>query len=170
MSTHIRTISQRLLCLLAPLAFSACSDGPSEPQAPIVRGVITTASDCVGLGSLSLEDCSKLIERAVAMHESTAPTYPKLKHCEEAEGTDKCERTDVRSYRPRLMAFMVVLGTPPEAQPLYPTMKGEVGFRTAGNDLFLPEDEKFLFSLNARSAAERYAGNSSGGGGSGGFF
>jgi len=142
---------------------SGCGEAPKQPQAPLVRGVLTTAADCAGLGTLSVETCAKAIEMAVAEHEAHAPSYPSLKVCEKAEGVDKCERTDTKGYRPRLMAFIVTMTDPPVAAPLYPTPKGEAGFRTANNSLLLSEDESLTFSRPARAAAEMQA--SKGGGG-----
>jgi len=143
------------------LALAGC--GASEPQSdtPIERGVFTSATDCAEGGKRTLEQCSAAITAAVAEHERAAATYPSLKSCETAEGADKCERTDTKSFRPRLMAFLVRMTDPPAAWPLYPTIKGEAGFRTGDNTILLSEDESLTFSRPALAAAELHAGKGS---------
>jgi hypothetical protein len=149
------------------IGLGACSaEPPQPPSAPVAaRGVFTSAADCAALGKLSLEKCARAIEQAVADHEANAPVYSSLKACEKAEGPDKCERTDAKTYRPRLMAFLVELTDRPYGAPLYPTARGETGFRTAGNSLLLSDDETLTFSRPALGAAELMAGKSNGGGG-----
>ena len=72
------------------------------------------------------------------------------------------ERTDTKSFRPRLMAFLVRMTDPPAAWPLYPTIKGEAGFRTGDNTILLSEDESLTFSRPALAAAELHAGSTNG--------
>jgi uncharacterized protein YgiB involved in biofilm formation len=166
MTFENRRTTAFLLCLLIlPAALAGCGDSEAVPQAPIVRGVFTTAADCSNLGTLTLAQCSDAISSAVSAHDGNAPVYSSLKACEKEEGAEKCERTSERSYRPRLMAFLVAMSTPPQSSPLYPTKKGELGFRTADNTLLASDDENLTFSLQARSAAETFAGKAGGGGG-----
>ena len=168
-SKNRRTIAFLLCAWSLPLTLGGCGQSSEAPQAPVVRGVFTTAADCSNLGTLTLEQCSNAISGAVSAHDSTAPNYPSLKACEKEQGPEKCERTSERSFRPRLMAFIVAMSTPPQAAPLYPTLKGEPGFRTADNSVLASDDENLTFSLQARSAAEMFAGKAGGDGG-GGLF
>jgi hypothetical protein len=155
-----------LLALMAgPGTLAGCGrSGPQEAQSSVARGVFTNASDCAAIGMLTLDKCSKAIEQAIAQHESAAPTYPSLKACEKAEGAEKCERTDTKSFRPQLMAFLFTLSDPPLAEPLYPTGNGERGFRTAKKSVLLSEDESLTFSRQALAAAEMHAGPGGGAG------
>jgi uncharacterized protein YgiB involved in biofilm formation len=146
------------------LAFAGCGSSAPDPQGGVERGVFTSATDCAEAGKLTLDQCSLAIAAAIAEHEQTAPLYPSLKSCEKVEGSEKCERTDTKAFRPRLLAFVVTMSDPPEAQPLYPTSNGEAGFRTASKKVLLSDDESLMFSKPALAAAELNVGNSNGGG------
>ncbi|MGQ0673447.1 MAG: DUF1190 domain-containing protein [Hyphomicrobium sp.] len=148
------------LVLAASAALSTGGCGGEEPAAaaptpaPTERAVFVSAVDCEASGRFSLDDCSSAIETAIRAHEGAAPTYKSLRACEEAEGTDKCERVGERIYRPLLVAFVFENATPPSATPLYHTNDGNPGFRSAGKQLFLGTDDNLMFSKSAKNAYE----------------
>lgn len=140
-----------LLCAATGLAGCGGEEELAKPTAD--RHVITSAMDCERAAPLTVEQCSKALERAVSLHEKTSPTYPSMTECETTEGAGRCERTEAKRYRPRLSAFVVVAETPPVAYPLYTAKPGEAGFRSNDSTNFLIDNEKLRFSLKARQAA-----------------
>lgn len=138
------------------VVLGGCGGEAPKAKGPIYKGVYTSASDCAGGGHLTIDACSALIERGIAEHERTAPTYNSQKSCEAAEGADKCERSATNKFRPRLSAFMVLTTEPPTIRPLYPTLGGENGFRTADKTVIKADDESLNFSLGAQSLAEAH--------------
>ncbi len=141
----------------ALLALAGCGDSSTPDGEALVRGVVTTSADCAGIGKLSLEQCQQAIESAVAMHEANAPSYPSLQACEAAQGPEKCERTNGAGFRPRLMAFIIVMGTPPYAEPLYPAGSSDAGFQTGNRTKISTADASLTFSRQARGIAEMFA-------------
>lgn len=148
---------------LATLALAGCGSGSQEPAKPVARGVFTSASDCAEAGTLTLEQCSNAIAQAVANHEKTAATYTTLKKCEATEGTERCERTAEKVFRPRLLAFAVTPGKPPSASPLYASGNGQPGFKMSDKKVLQADDESLTFSRAAMGVAELHAGKSGGG-------
>lgn len=155
-----RTRVLYLAAALPGLLLAGCGD--SQPQAaapaaaPVVKGVFVSARDCTDSGQAPREACEAAIDRAVAAHVATAPSYPSQRACETAEGTNMCERTDAKTYRPRLIAFLVTFAKPVSAQPLYPH-KTDPGFRTLGNKVtILVSDDGYTFSRTALSSADMY--------------
>lgn len=147
----------RLSFAASLLALAGCgASAPQNPKAPVAKGVFTSASDCAGAAILSLEECSDVIEKAVADHERTSPSYSSQKACESAEGADKCERTEAKRFRPRLSAFMIVAAEPPFARPLYPSDGTSVSFRTADKTVLSSDDDNVPFSRPAMAAAEGF--------------
>jgi hypothetical protein len=134
---------------------AGCGDSGSGPQSSAgdTRGVIASASDCVSFGADAVKACADAIEKAVTKHEASSQSYPNLSLCEREIGADKCERTATGHYRPRLSAFMVVIGPTARAEPLYPVSEG-VGFQTADKSKYLAEDRSIVFSSLALSVAE----------------
>lgn len=145
------------LSLLLAASLTGCGGSAPDPNAPKTpRGVYTSSTDCADAGKLKLEECSKLIEDAVAQHVAAAPSYTSLKACEKTEGPDRCERTDPKSYRPLLAAYLVTFSEPPAVLPLYPTLDGKPGFRDLAKGTHLDEDDSIVFSKSAAATYERY--------------
>lgn len=125
--------------------------------------VFTAASDCAATGKIKPAQCSQAIEAALNQHLAGSPVYRSLALCETTEGTEKCERMDAKSYRPRLAAMIASVaaaeqaeatGTPLAATPLYPTQAGELGFRMLDKSVILIDGENLVFSPQAIAAAE----------------
>lgn len=111
------------------------------------KAIYMSAADCADGGKLNADVCSILIERAVAQHEKTSPTFKSLRSCEEASGADRCTRDANGSYRMRLQAFMFEIGgAQPIATPLYPALQGNVGFRDAKKQLVAAIDDNLIVS------------------------
>lgn len=155
MSRQSRTLLPAALA--ASLMLAGCGDSgpPPAPPAPPEKFVFISATDCAAAGKLNLERCGDLIDKAVDEHIRKAPTYTSVKACETVEGSDRCERTDKKAFRPRLLAFAVVVaGNDAVAAPLYATIGGEPGFRTADKQMFLTTDENLNFSPKALAMYE----------------
>jgi hypothetical protein len=143
------------------LALSGCGgDQPVEAaaKAPTERHIFVSAVDCEASGKFALEDCEKAIDRAIRGHDKQAPSYKSVGTCEETEGLDKCERVGEKAYRPRLAAYVFDNAKPPAAKPLYLTLDGAFGFRTAEKEALLTKDDNLVFSKSARDLAELHAG------------
>ncbi len=138
------------------LALAGC--GGDEPKAkaaaPVERSIFVSAVDCEASGKLSIDDCSKAIEKAVTAHEKTSPTYKSQSSCETAEGADKCERVADKIFRPKLVAYILDAATPPVAKPLYPTADGVAGFRNGAKEVLLASDDNLIFSKSAQDLYE----------------
>jgi uncharacterized protein YgiB involved in biofilm formation len=137
-----------------------CGDGGSVAgsKAADTRGVIASASDCVSFGADAVKACATAIERAVESHEASSASYNNIEACESAVGVNRCERSASGTYRPRLSAFMVTVGSSAaHAEPLYPDKDGGVGFQTAGSSKLLASDQSLNFSRLALSVAETQA-------------
>lgn len=142
---------------LATLSLAAC--GQSAPKTVAVAaavGVFTSAQDCAASEKLNLKDCTVLIQQVVTAHQQNAKSYISLRLCEEAEGNDKCERADPKTFRRSLLAFQVTYSTPPVAVPLYPVKdKGVLGFITFDKSkTLLAVDETITFSQDAKTVAQ----------------
>ena len=149
-----------LLAMIPGLLLAGCGDSHPPPAAtpakPIVKGVFVSARDCSDSGNGTVEACEGAIDRAVAEHLASAPNYPSAKLCEATEGANMCERTESKSWRPRLVAFLVTFGEPISAVPLY-AHKSEPGFRNLGGKLtVLVSDEAYSFSKLALGNAEAF--------------
>lgn len=156
-----RSIAQLVPLIGFTSLLAGCGDGgsgsPPHSSASDARGVIASASDCVSFGADAVKACADAIERAVAKHEASSASYPNLTLCEREVGAAKCERAASGHYRPRLSAFMVVVGATARAEPLYPVSEGGVGFQTASKSKYLVEDRSVVFSSLALSVAEMQA-------------
>lgn len=153
----------------AALATSGCGSAEKQEAKVIPRHVVTSAIDCQEAASFTYDECTALIEKAVAAHDSSATSFTTLKACEAKEGPDKCERIDDRVFRPRLVAFLLTMSEPPVVEPLYVSQGEQVGFRTAGATVLAIEDEKYSFTKSAVEAAEALVSKRKGGGGGGGI-
>lgn len=139
----------------AALALAGCSGGAKKPEPPAFQGIYTASGDCADSGKLTIDQCLAAMEKAVAEHEKSAPSYSSLKSCETTEGRDRCERTHIGSYRPVLLAFLVIASKQPVAKPLYASGDPKkVGFRTATKEFFLTSDEAVTMSAHAHTLAE----------------
>lgn len=143
---------------LAALVLAGCGGGGSAKKTaepPPFRGIYTASGDCADSGKITIDDCVTAMEKAVADHEKTAPTYTSLRSCEATEGRERCERTHVGAYRPVLLAFLITASKPPVAVPLYATGDAKkIGFRTAAKEFFLAGDEAVAMSEHAQTLAE----------------
>lgn len=143
-----------VLVALAAVALAGCGGAPKKDPKSIVKYVVTSAIDCQDSSSLSYEDCTAMIEKAVAAHDKNAPKFTTLKACEAKEGADKCERVDERNFRPKLAAFLLTMSEPPTVEPLYVSQTGAIGFRSAAAAMLSVDDEALKFSKSATHAAE----------------
>jgi len=153
--------------VLAALMLAGCgSSAPPAPPVPPDKSVFISAKDCAESGKLKLERCGELIDAAIEDHIRSAATYTSQKACEAVEGPERCERTDKKAFRPRLLAFVVVIaGEQSISAPLYATIGGEPGFRTRDKQMFLTTDENLTFSPKAVAMYEtnKFDGVPSGG-------
>lgn len=153
----MRTVLRSLLLVLVSTGLTGCG-GSSEPAVPADRKIVTSAADCSADEKLTIEVCGSIIEAAISQHVAAAPTYTSLKSCEKTEGPGKCERSDAKSYRPALAAYLVTHSEPPVAAPLYPTSDGSAGFQMLDKTKFLDEDDKLPFSKSSVAMYERFMG------------
>ncbi len=156
--------SIRILAVVAASVTVAGCGGSEKKAAVIVRHVITSSVDCSENAGLTYEQCTEVIEKAVAEHEKSAATYTNLKTCETTEGAERCERLDEKVFRPKLKAFLLSMSEPPKAVPLYTIKDGKAGFRDTSNTMYLSEDEQLTFSKSAVHAAELFIGTKKKGG------
>lgn len=146
----------RLAMAIAALALAGCGGGGKKTaEAAPFQGIYTASGDCADSGKLTIDQCLHAMEKAVAEHEKSAPTYKTLKSCETTEGANRCERTHVGNYRPVLLAFLVIASKEPVAKPLYASGDPKkVGFRTASKDFYLTSDETVTMSEHAQTLVE----------------
>ena len=150
-----KTLLPALACITAAsLALAGCggSDAKSSASPDAPRGIYTSTNDCADDTKMTLDICRAAIRMAVDEHNKNAPTYPSQRACEATEGVGKCERTFEQSYRPRLLAFLVVGDkTLPTAEPLYftKTVQDMPGFRNAAKTAYLESDLTLTFSKQA---------------------
>lgn len=146
----------RLSMVIAAAALSGCSGGAKKTaELPPFQGIYTASGDCADSGKLTIDQCLAAMEKAVAEHEKSAPSYNSLKSCETTEGRDRCERTHIGTYRPVLLAFLVIASKQPVAKPLYASGDPKkVGFRTAAKEFYLTSDEAVTMSEHAHTLVE----------------
>jgi hypothetical protein len=154
-------MKRSLLVLASASTLSLAACGAPPPKAAAVAapvGVFTSATDCAESGKLDLKGCTALIQQVVVAHQQTAKSYISMRLCEEAEGTDKCERADPKTFRRSLLAFQVTFNTPPTVLPLYAAKeKGAVGFSTFDKaKTVLAVDETIIFSEQAKIVAQSH--------------
>ncbi|MBA4131829.1 MAG: hypothetical protein C0519_10440 [Hyphomicrobium sp.] len=139
----------------AALALAGCGDS-EEAKVEIKRYIVVSAIDCADNTGLEYDRCVKLLQTAVAQHDKTAATYPKLETCEATEGEGRCERAGEKSYRARVTAFQLTIGPKTAAVPLYAPTTDKAGLRTAANDEILPDTETITFTESAADASHFY--------------
>ncbi len=150
-----KSLLPALSCVTAAcLALAGCggsnSKSTASPDAP--RGIYTSTNDCADDRKMSFDICAAAVRLAVEEHNKNATTYPSQRACEATEGVGKCERTVEQSYRPRLLAFLVVGDKDhPSAEPLYytKTVQDMPGFRNAAKTAYLESDLTLTFSKQA---------------------
>lgn len=155
MSAYLSSLLPRLAAVALTLSLAACGN-TTAPKVEAAKAIYTSSTDCADGGKLTYEQCVEAMSAAVTAHEKSAPKYTSLKRCEEKEGAGKCENAEDGQFRPKLLAFFVVASTPPVATPLYPATKGEPGFRSADNRLYLEKDETITFSEHAQTLYEAH--------------
>jgi len=145
-------------CLsLATVSLTACGAPPPKAAATVAAvGVFTSASDCAASGLLDTAGCDGLIQQVIANHQKNAKSYISMRLCEEAEGADRCERADPKTFRRSLLAFQVTFSKPPVAIPLYMVKdQGVVGFSPFDKSkVILAADETIIFSSEAKLVAQ----------------
>lgn len=144
--------------VIAVLALGGCGgDGKKTAEPAAFQGIYTASGDCADSGKLTIDQCLTAMEKAVAEHEKSAPSYSTLRSCEATEGRDRCERTHIGNYRPVLLAFLVVASKPPVAKPLYASGDPKkIGFRSAAKDFYLTSDDAVTMSEHAQTLAEAH--------------
>lgn len=142
---------------LVTLSLTACGAPPPKAVAAAAAvGVFTSAPDCAASGLLDLAGCDALIQQGIVDHQKNAKSYISMRLCEEAEGSDRCERADPKTFRRSLLAFQVTFSKPPAAIPLYAAKeKGVIGFTTFDKSkTLLTVDETIIFSAEAKLVAQ----------------
>jgi hypothetical protein len=130
---------------------------PGVPAAPVERGIFVSSGDCAETGKLTIDQCGQAIDKAVALHQSRAPSYKTLAACTAKEGSDRCAKGIDDEYHPNVEAFLITFGSPPSATPLYGTSDGSVGFRGLENQKFGLNDDRYSVSDSARIIAHENA-------------
>lgn len=141
------------------LLVAACgnSQAPQSAAATAERGIYISTQDCTDGGKLTPEQCEKVIDMAVALHEAEAPSFKTLRQCEAQFGLDRCDKTVDGHYRPHLQAFFVVMTDPPTAVPLYPPAGNDIAFRSHSNQIVHAYDETLRVSSAAMTLAHENA-------------
>ncbi|OYW54960.1 MAG: hypothetical protein B7Y80_09265 [Hyphomicrobium sp. 32-62-53] len=139
----------------ATLALAGCGES-EEAKIETKRYIVVSAIDCADNTGLDYDRCVKLLQTAVAQHDKTAATYPKLEACESTEGEGRCERAGEKTYRARVTAFQLTIGAKTAAVPLYAPTTNKAGLRTAANDEILPDAETITFTESAADASHFY--------------
>ena len=150
-----------ILALTACLALAACGGGAKEPEdGGAYRGIYVSTNDCANDQKMTFEICADAINKAIEAHTSNPTKYTSLRACEAKVGENKCERGINEEFRPRLMAYLVVLPKPPKAPAtatatataLYPAPDGEEAFQDAKAVVYLETDLTLNFSKRAIAA------------------
>ncbi len=150
-------ITRFAIFAVAALGLAACGDsGAPSAKIEAKRYIVVSAVDCADNAGLEFDRCAELMQAAVAQHDRTAPTYPKVDACEKAEGLGRCERAGEKSYRARVTAFQLTVGEKSAAIPLYAPKTDKAGLRTAANDEILPDAETHIFTDSANDASHFY--------------
>ena len=145
------------ICLLAAALLAGCgksADKKKAAVAPSEYGVFISSLDCADSGKLKMEECSKVIDAAIALHNKETTVYKFLQKCEAGEGgPDRCDKTGEDEYRAKLQAFYVTFSTPPAAIPLYPPKTAAVAFRTQAKQVIDAKDTSLRISNDAMALA-----------------
>jgi hypothetical protein len=145
------------ICLVPVALLAGCgksADKTKAAAAPAEYGVFISTLDCADTGKLKMEECSKLIDHAVALHNKETTVYKFLQKCEAGEGgPDRCDKTGEDEYRAKLQAFYITFSTPPVAIPLYPPRTASLAFRTQAKQVVDVRDASLLISNDAKAVA-----------------
>jgi hypothetical protein len=145
------------VCLLPAALLAGCgksADKKKAVAAPAEYGIFLSTIDCAESGKLKQEDCSKIIDAAIALHNKETAVYKFLQKCELAEGgPDRCDKTGEEEYRAKLQAFYITFSTPPIAIPLYPPKVASLAFRTQAKQVIDVKDTSLLISNDAKAVA-----------------
>lgn len=143
--------------LLAASVLAGCGDAAegithaAAPEAP--KGIFISAMDCADSGKLTIEECGRAIDKAVAQHEALAPSYKSLRSCVAVEGPDRCVKGVDEEYKLKLQAFFVTMSKPAVAIPLYPSQGGAAGFRSPTKQSINAIDDTYSISVAALTVA-----------------
>lgn len=165
--TAFRSPLALVVAAASTVTLAGCGSGGSSTPKQAVKtetSIFISAKDCADSGKLSMQQCATLVDGAIADHIKNAKTYLSQNSCETAEGPDRCERSDERSYRPRLIAFAVTTtGTVSKAMPVYILHTStEKGFRN-GKQNFLLSDDLLVVSQKSVAVFESLKGKPSAG-------
>jgi hypothetical protein len=145
------------ICLSAAALLAGCgkaADKSKAAAAPAEFGIFLSTLDCADSGKLKPEDCSKIIDTAVALHRKETTVYKFLQKCEAGEGgPDRCDKTGEDEYRAKLQAFYITFSNPPVAVPLYPPKSPSLAFRTQAKQVIDVKDTSIRISNDAKAVA-----------------
>lgn len=152
--------------LAATTAVAGCGGGGKQAAQQVLgdRYVFISAKDCAESGKLDLQKCGDAVDAAIAAHLATAPTYKSLYSCEKTEGEERCERTDEKSFRPRLVAYLVTVAAGNvRAEPLYSATPSDKGLRlTDKKKVLLVTDDTVSYSQSSIAVYEANRGGTKG--------
>jgi len=145
--------------LSAAAALAGCGNSATEvaPKAKAETGIFISSEDCATRQKLTIDECGQAIDRAVALHQSRAPSYNSLTACASVEGPDRCAKGVDGKYQPNVQAFLVTFGQPPSAVPLYATSDGSAGFKGLDKKNVGLKDDGNTFSESAEALAHENA-------------
>lgn len=145
-----------LLSMTAAIALVGCGKAPAEDakKAPAAKGIFVSVSDCAASKKMTKEQCGKAIDYAVRFHRKLGKTYKSLQQCERTEGEGYCDKGGDGSYQPRILAFLVTMSDPPEAEALYVSTDAAVtGFRATAAGPVNAIDDTITVSSTALGVA-----------------
>lgn len=147
------------LCIASATLLTACGSAevPKIAAPPAEKGVFVSSSDCTEAGKISEDACGKAIDQAVAIYSQTATMHNSLRLCEVAEGPERCVKAGENQYRVRVQAFLVTMGNPPTAVPLYPPPTPTAAFRSPSKQDLNVNDESLNMSHQAMAVASENA-------------
>jgi uncharacterized protein YgiB involved in biofilm formation len=153
-----RLVTFRTIAVIASCLTLAGCGGSAEPKAKsdVKQYIVVSAVDCADNTGLEFDKCIETLQKAIAEHDKSAATYPKIEACEKTEGADRCERVGEKSYRARVTAFQITMTEKPTAIPLYAGKKATAGFRTATNTDIAADADAYIFTKSASDAAHLF--------------
>jgi len=152
----MRSVSRPALLfatLGACFATAGCGKGPTATAVKAERVVYASLGDCIEAGRLAAQDCDRLIQSALTVHEKSAPTYRDEATCEKAEGSGACDRNATDKFIPRPATFLVTFGATPKADAMYRGLKNAKVLRTVAGVTMTP-DGQASFTDKARDKFE----------------
>ncbi len=131
------------------LGLCGCDDAIETTQ----LAIFTTLTECVSLIGLDEQLCRDALDPIKVSHASTGPAYPFAAVCEQVEGKGDCEQSHDQLWRPKVVAYMAMLGSKPRILPLYPTLDGQRGFRRDDGALLRLDDRALkLITVSAKKS------------------